>query len=141
MPLHRGGSYYNARGIVTATKGKPILIVDDDEPTRQLLTALMRRGGFDSRVASNGEEAIAALGAGPYSLVILDLMMPAVDGQAVIDFLEQQKKEIPVIVCTAAGPRRTDEIRGHLVKAVLRKPFDIDLLGDLVAKLARETNT
>lgn len=115
----------------------PILIVDDDQPTQQLLTALMRRNGFKSTVASNGADAIAALGSTTFSVIILDLMMPSVDGRAVIDFLAREKKNVPVIVCTAAGPKRTDEIKSDLVKAVLRKPFDIDLLTDMVARLAR----
>jgi CheY-like chemotaxis protein len=114
----------------------PILIVDDDQPTQQLLMALMRRNGFKTTVASNGAEAIAALGSSAFSVVILDLMMPSVDGQAVLDFLAREKKTVPVIVCTAAGPKRTNEIKSDLVKAVLRKPFDIDLLNDIVARLA-----
>ena len=116
---------------------KPILIVDDDEPTRQLLTALLKRSGYQTTVASSGEEAIGILGKHAYSVIILDLMMPNVDGQAVIDFLEREGKNVPVIVCTAAGPRRTDEIRGQLVKAVVRKPFDIELLSNLVSKLVK----
>ena len=122
---------------MTSSNLKAVLIVDDDLPTQQLLTALMRRSGYRSTVASNGSEAIAILGHTDFALIILDLMMPAVDGRAVIDFLTQQKKTIPVIVCTAAGPKRTDEIHSDIVKAVLRKPFDIDKLNEMVATLAR----
>ena len=114
----------------------PILIVDDDQPTQQLLMALMRRNGFKTIVASNGAEAIAALGSTTISVIILDLMMPSVDGQAVINFLTREKMNVPVIICTAAGPKRTDEITSDVVKAVLRKPFDIDLLNDMVTTLA-----
>lgn len=122
---------------MTSSSANLVLIVDDDQPTQQLLTALMRRNGYRSEVASNGSEAIAILGHSEFSLIILDLMMPAVDGRAVIDFLTREKKNIPVIVCTAAGPKRTDEIHSDIVKAVLRKPFDIDKLSEIVATLTR----
>jgi two-component system, OmpR family, response regulator VanR len=115
---------------------KPILIVDDDLPTQQLLTALMRRNGFSSVVAANGAEAIDVLATTDFGVIILDLMMPAVDGQAVIDFVSRERENVPVIVCTAAGPRRTDAIVSKVVRAVVRKPFDIDQLTTIVASLA-----
>lgn len=122
---------------MTPSELKPVLIVDDDGPTQQLLTALMRRNGYQSQVASNGRDAIAILSHGEFSLIILDLMMPHVDGHAVIDYLTREGKTIPVIVCTAAGPKRTDAIHNDIVKAILRKPFDIDELSEMMATLTR----
>jgi DNA-binding response OmpR family regulator len=114
---------------------KSVLIVDDDEPTQQLIAALMRRNGFDSVIAANGAEAVKALGTADFAIVILDLMMPEVDGQAVIEYVERERQNVPVIVCTAAGPRRTDTIDNKVVKAIVRKPFDIDYLSKLVTSL------
>lgn len=117
---------------------KSVLIVDDDLPTQQLLATLMRRNGFSSVIASNGAEAIDVLSTADFAVVILDLMMPTVEGQAVIDFVSRQRETIPIIVCTAAGPRRTELIDSKVVKAIVRKPFDIDQLSALVASLTKQ---
>jgi len=116
---------------------KTVLIVDDDEPTRQLLVALLRRDGFSSVVAANGAEAIKVLGSTDVAAIILDLMMPTVDGQTVIEYVAREKESIPVIVCTAAGPRTTDAIDSRVVKAIVRKPFDIDALTAIVAEVTQ----
>jgi CheY-like chemotaxis protein len=116
---------------------KPILIVDDDEPTQKLLQALMRRNGHETVLASNGREAIDLLRDGDFSLVILDLMMPTVAGRDVIDFLSTAPSYPPVILCTAAGPASTRDVNLDIVKAVVRKPFDIDQLSALAAELMK----
>lgn len=107
---------------------KTILLVDDDPPTQQLLKALMHRGGFVSVAATNGREAIDLLRTRSFDAIVLDLMMPSVDGRGVIEFLTSDKRDIPVIVCTAAGPRATEYVKGDMVRAVVRKPFDIEQL-------------
>ena len=104
----------------------PILIVDDDQPTQRLLQALLRRYGHATEVAANGAEAIELLRARDYALVVLDLMMPSVSGQDVIAFLMETNRDIPVVVCTAAPPRLTEPLQYGVVKAVVRKPFDIE---------------
>jgi CheY-like chemotaxis protein len=119
-----------------APDAKRVLIVEDDAATQQLIVALLRRDGYEGVVASDGKQAIEALQAAQYAVVILDLMMPKVGGGEVIDFLEAEKRGEKVIVCTAAGPRLTSEIRSDLVKAVLRKPFDIDALMAAVTSVA-----
>jgi DNA-binding response OmpR family regulator len=111
----------------TSDRGR-VLIVEDDPATQQLLAALLKRDGFDSAIAGDGRQAIDALRRDAYSVIILDLMMPAVGGKEVIDFLSDEKRSDKIIVCTAAGPQMTGEINSDLVKAVVRKPFDIDTL-------------
>ncbi len=117
---------------------RTVLIVDDDEPTQQLLAALMRRNGFSSVAASNGAQAISLLGSNEYAVIILDLMMANVDGFSVIEYIAREGKEVPVIVCTAAGPRMTDTIDRGVVRAVVRKPFDIAEMTAIVASVTRE---
>ena len=103
-----------------------ILIVEDDEPTQKLLQAVLRRYGYASEVASNGEEGIARLRAGSYDVVVLDIMMPQVGGRAVVDFLSSETRKVPVIVCSAAGPSALQGFDPEIVKGVVRKPFDVD---------------
>ena len=82
-----------------------ILIVDDDPVQRRILDSAVRRMGFRSTVAQNGEEALALLGQDDcdVQLVILDLVMPGLGGMDVLERLGEQDKRPPVIVQTAHG--------------------------------------
>ena len=113
----------------------PILIVDDDEPTRKLLQALLVRYGFQTEIASNGREAIELIQSREYAVVVLDLMMPAASGQDVVDFLSGYPRRVPVVVCTAAGVAKSMTFDTNVVKAVIRKPFDIDQFIEVVKGL------
>jgi two-component system response regulator (stage 0 sporulation protein F) len=114
------------------TSDLPILIVDDDEPTQKLIQALLVRFGYSSEVASNGREAIDRLRRNDYSIVILDLMMPTSSGQDVVDFMAAEARRIPVVICTAAGVAKSMVFDSSVVKAVVRKPFDIDQFIEIV---------
>lgn len=83
-----------------------VLIVDDDPVQRRLLEALVNRFGYDTETLDNGEAALARLdpGAGrPVDLLILDLVMPDLDGMAVLARMREQNRRIPTIVQTAHG--------------------------------------
>ena len=115
-----------------------VLIVDDDVPTQKLLDAVMRRYGLEPVIAQTGGDAIAILDArDDLACVILDLMMPTIDGTAVIAHITSTGRRVPVIVCTAVGPRHTPDFDPDLVRAVVRKPFDIDQLMSVVNAVAR----
>ena len=114
----------------------PILIVDDDEPTQNLLRAVLRRCGCASDVAANGGKAIELLRENEYAAVILDMMMPEVSGHEVIAFLGMAAKRVPVIVCSAVGPMALASFDPSVVKAVVRKPFDIEQLMAVVTAVA-----
>lgn len=115
-----------------------VLIVDDDPPTQKLLEAVMRRSGLDAVIAPSGRVAIDIIEArSDLGCIILDLMMPTVDGAAVIAHLASRGHTIPVIVCTAVGPRQTPELDPTLVRAVVRKPFDIEQLMNIVTAVLR----
>jgi CheY-like chemotaxis protein len=112
-----------------------ILIVDDDEPTQKLLEVLMRRYGFATDTAADGAAAIERLRERNYACVILDLMMPEVGGRDVLDFLAETKRPAKVVVCTAAVPTREGDFDPEYVRAIVRKPFDIEQLAATVAAL------
>ena len=83
-----------------------ILIVDDDPIQRRLLTNAVERFGYTAVVVTGGEEALARLSApdgDSIALVILDLVMPQVDGMAVLARLRAEDRSVPVIVQTAHG--------------------------------------
>jgi CheY-like chemotaxis protein len=103
----------------------PILVVDDDEPTQKLIEALLHRHGYATVLAPNGREALELLRSHQFAAIVLDMMMPNVSGTDVLEFLASESLKIPVIVCTAAPPKRVVDLDPLYVKAVIRKPFDI----------------
>lgn len=112
-----------------------VLIVDDTTSIRNLLAAILRQHHIECDVAEDGEVAIEKLSKRTYSLVLLDLMMPRVDGMGVIDFMRRSGVRTPVVVVTAAGPGRVAALNPQRVKAVLTKPFTIAQVVDTVSAL------
>ena len=81
-----------------------ILVVDDVAENRDLLLRRLQRLGFTAiDQAQNGIEALAAIGAKPYDLVLLDIMMPELDGFGVLEALKRDGRinELPVVVISA----------------------------------------
>ncbi|MGZ4779924.1 MAG: response regulator, partial [Thermoanaerobaculia bacterium] len=105
---------------------------------RALVTKIVERAGLPVDNARDGAEAIEKLDANSYEVLVVDLMMPNVDGFAVVDYLRDRPGPRPAIIVITAGDtaaiRRLD---GSMVHSVLRKPFDIDVLGDLIVAAAR----
>jgi CheY-like chemotaxis protein len=114
-----------------------VLIVEDDEPTRKLLDAVLTRGGFSTGFATNGIEAMRLLRMNEYAAVVLDIMMPEVGGREVVDFITAESIPVPVVICSAAGPRVLTGFDTNVVKGIIRKPFDIDEFVAMVTSVAR----
>ncbi|HEY6138098.1 MAG TPA: response regulator [Thermoanaerobaculia bacterium] len=115
----------------------PVLIVEDDEPTQNLLQAMLRRWGYASEIAANGQEAISLLERSSFSVIVLDMMMPSVGGRDVIDYVAASSRPTPIIICSAAGPSAFEGADPAVVKAIIRKPFDIDEMIAAVNGVAR----
>lgn len=115
-----------------ANEEKRILAVDDDDAIRMLLLTILRRRGFAVDTARNGAEAVERLGQCSYVLMLLDLMMPAMSGWDVLDYLSRMdaEKRPVTIVLTAGGEPR--DFNPDLVMGSIHKPFDVDLLVDTV---------
>ena len=110
---------------------KRILVVDDDAAIRTLLFKILRRC-LAVDTARNGAEALEKLGRCRYVLILLDLMMPVLNGWEVLEQLSRVEPEKrPVVILLAAGnePRDFDP---ELVVGSVRKPFDVELLHDMV---------
>lgn len=80
-----------------------ILIVDDDPVQRRLLEATVEKFGYTSTSAEGGQEALDLLSTNDFSLMILDLVMPDLDGMAVLEHLRKEGSNVPVIVQTSQG--------------------------------------
>ena len=84
-----------------------ILIVDDERQNRQLLEVMLAPEGFDLRTAGNGEEALAMVARQPPDLILLDVMMPGMDGYEVTARIKADPatSNIPVVIVTALDDR------------------------------------
>ncbi|MFL6245369.1 MAG: response regulator transcription factor [Thermoanaerobaculia bacterium] len=121
--------------MTTEPNSLSILIVENDEPTQNLLRTVLLRCGYASDIASNGREAIDRLGEKSYAAVVLDIMMPGVGGHEVVAFLRTSGNRVPVIICSAAGTAALTGFDETVVKAIVRKPFDIDELAAAVTSV------
>jgi DNA-binding response OmpR family regulator len=113
-----------------------VLIVDDNEPTCTLITALLQKD-FCVDVATDGLEAVEKLRTNAYGAVILDLLMPQLDGYGVLDFLKARNpaKLRSVIVVSAALTRaEVARVETYDVCAIMMKPFDVEVLLATVKK-------
>jgi CheY-like chemotaxis protein len=110
------------------------LIVDDDEPIRVMLEAIVRQQGFVVDTARDGEEAIAKLQKGLYDVILLDLMMPRVNGYDVLKHIGKTRPELlrRTIVATAVPEREIQREITQPVYKVHLKPFELPrLIADL----------
>jgi CheY-like chemotaxis protein len=110
-----------------------ILVVDDDVDIRETLLELLEGEGFTVQGAANGQEALDRLRQGRASVILLDLMMPVMDG---FEFRKQQLADpvlcdIPVIVVSAGGncERSARELGAH---GCVKKPLDVSKLLDSI---------
>jgi DNA-binding response OmpR family regulator len=115
------------------------LICEDDAAIRALVRTVVQREGFAVDAVADGKEGIEKMASGCYDLVLLDLMMPDVDGFAVVNFLKRRRPSSlkRVIVMSAAG----SVVRGDFPEPIcklLPKPFDIDQLTSAVRTCARD---
>jgi DNA-binding response OmpR family regulator len=115
-----------------------ILIVEDDEAIRGLLTTAIRRQGLEVDEAGDGAEALRLTAGREYTIILLDLSMPIVDGIAFLDaFRAGGRGGSPVVfVMTALSDGVAESLRGHRVHAIWRKPFDIVSLVETIREVA-----
>jgi DNA-binding response OmpR family regulator len=121
------------------TLEKRILIVDDDDAIRALLRTVLRRRGFVVDTARDGLEALEEIAERRYALIILDLMMPHMNGYELVRNLEEQSfTSRPRVLILTAG-LQSSSFLSDLIVGSLPKPFDIDLLLSTVTGCLDET--
>jgi two-component system response regulator MprA len=123
---------------VSETRAKCILVVDDEDAIRDALTDSLEFEGYRVESAANGQQALAKVRATRPDAIVLDLMMPVMDGWT---FMQECRKD-PACVCTPvlviSAHRALQETTSTLdVQACLAKPFDLDVLVGAVQRLLR----
>jgi len=115
-----------------------ILVVEDDDAIRALLIAALRREPFDVHAAVNGAEGLELVRASEYAVILLDLMMPALNG---VEFLQAFHELVPesrtvIFVMTAFDDAMVRHVAPNLVHGIIRKPFDVPQLVAMVREVA-----
>ena len=108
------------------TRRHRALVVEDDPAIRRLVGKLLQRRGIDIDVANDGKQAIEKIRTGGYSVLILDLMVPEVNGFEIIDFVRKNQIRTPVAVVSAVSAQALTKLDTVIVKLVISKPFDVD---------------
>ncbi len=106
-----------------------ILVVDDDKHTRMLLKAILQSEHYTVTTAGNGEEALPILDRDHIDLVVLDVMMPKMDGYQFTELIRQTNNALPILMVTAKA-LPADEKKGFLVGTddYITKPINKDKL-------------
>ncbi len=121
---------HTADSAQTETDEKPgVLIVDDDAAIRKMLVDALSLEGVRTETARNGREALALLEDGTRRVVLLDLMMPIMDGWELCRQMAERpalRQQIAIILMSAG--ERLEQARDLQVEGYLAKPFDVDQL-------------
>lgn len=119
------------------TTARRVLVVDDEDAIRTVVSAILEDEGYEVRAAMDGEALAIASSEPCPDLVLLDIMMPIMDGPEMRRRLLQDPRtaEIPVVVMTAAGDAARWATQLGAAGSI-QKPFDIDQLLELVDRLA-----
>jgi CheY-like chemotaxis protein len=125
--------------------GRKILVIDDDLAIRVLLQAVLKRMRFEVELAEDGSVGLEKLKRnGKVDLILLDLMMPKVNGY---EFIDKVRTEYPdgtrphMVVFTAAGKRGVDKIPPNAICNSILKPFDLEKFIEMITDCLMETHT
>lgn len=110
-----------------------ILVIDDDRRINEFITIALEQEGFHVISALDGEEGLSIIEKNPIDLIVLDIMMPKVDGWEIASYLQQLNLDLPVLMLSAKG-QLEDKLQGFKlgIADYLQKPF---LIEELVARI------
>ncbi|ADE36867.1 response regulator transcription factor [Methanohalophilus mahii] len=117
--------------------GKNVLVVDDEAHLREILQSLLELNGLSTSCASSGEECLLMLESSLPDLVLLDVMMPGMDGWEVFHRIKEKYEHLPVVLLTVRN-HDFDKMMGLdilKVEGYITKPFDNDELIKSVCSL------
>ena len=117
-----------------------ILIVEDDMDIQELLREFLKEAGYEVTSASDGIEAMDMFAKNKYDLILLDIMLPKIDGFGVCELVRKQS-QVPIIMLTALGGEE-EQIRGLdlQVDDYITKPFSVPILIRKIAAVLRRSS-
>ncbi len=105
----------------------PVLVVEDDASISKLLQFKLTKEGYDVTCVFNGQEALAQLDAKPWAVIVLDVMMPVMDGWEALKRIRSDDRyaRLPILMLTARGNQQDISAAAEFgATEYLRKPFD-----------------
>lgn len=116
-----------------------ILIVEDDMDIQELLREFLKEAGYEVIAANDGIEAMELFAKNKYDLILLDIMLPKIDGFGVCELIRKQS-QVPIIMLTALGGEE-EQIRGLdlQVDDYITKPFSVPILIRKIAAVLRRS--
>ena len=120
---------------------KRILIVEDEPDIQELLRAYLEDAGYQTAVAGDGVAALALFGGQTFDLVLLDLMLPKIDGFGVCELIRQQS-QVPILMLTALDGEES-QLRGFGmdIDDYVTKPFSMPVLLEKIRVILRRRGT
>lgn len=117
-----------------------ILIVEDDLDIQELLREFLKEAGYEVMTAGDGIEAMDLFAKNKYDLILLDIMLPKIDGFGVCELIRKQS-QVPIIMLTALGGEE-EQIRGLdlQVDDYITKPFSVPILIRKIAAVLRRSS-
>ena len=115
-----------------------VLVVEDDPAIRTLVVAALKREPLEVHTAGDGLAALERVGANQYAVILLDLMMPRLNGFEFLESLDSVRGDTApiIIVMTAFDTTSLRKLPPNRVHAVLHKPFDVERVVDLIRDCA-----
>ena len=115
-----------------------ILVVDDEEPVRELLCEILEDEGVEVTLAANGAEALARFEPGKFDAVLTDLGMPGMNGWELLRHIGERDRHVPLAVITGWGELvSTHEEKAARVEWVLTKPFSLSQICEIAQEITR----
>jgi two-component system OmpR family response regulator len=123
-------------------RSRAILLVEDDPDTARLMCQLVRALGYEVTVAATGRKALEQLSTHDYSAIMLDLILPDLDGFAVLEYLQQRKSSAlrRLIVTTGMPEKYVGHIDQNQICAVMQKPIDAAELSRMLDRCVQEAS-
>ena len=114
---------------------KRILIVDDDSSIRDVLSEIVTTYGYEAFLAQSAKEAVSTLTKGRIDAIFLDISMPDIRGDQLLDFLRKKGFKTPVVVISAHIDEEVErQLKAAGVEGILEKPFEV---GDVIDEMEK----
>ena len=118
---------------------RKILIIEDEPDIQELLAAYLRDAGYEIMIAGDGVEALAQFQQGAFDMILLDLMLPKIDGFGVCELIRRESS-VPILMLTALDGEQ-EQLRGFQMEIddYVTKPFSMPILLQKIRAILRRT--
>ena len=119
---------------------KEILVIEDEADIQELLTAFLEDSGYKVTVAGDGVAGITSFHSRPFDLVLLDIMLPTIDGYGVCEVIRQESS-VPIVMLTALDSEE-NQVKGYDLRVddYITKPFSMQILIRKIEAVLRRTS-